>query len=278
MRIAVFQVYDERLLEFANRDDEGKHCLLLTEVVNYYCKKHNYTHLLHYVSENFKKSADFLKHITNPLTDKPIADLGQIQHTKFYALGEVLTLLENNEYDYVCMIDVDMGVYDFNKSILDYLNLLNASDKSLVAGAECISAKLMFDGRQPNGGVYLFKNTQWTKRFLKGMINAIQLIGYSAFRLSDCCMDQMQFAFAAMVCPDCDREMLITDGFQNIQHRYFPMYYPELGKFNENHLFIHFAGKHKAAIVKYLEIIKNMDNNINIDNYLKSHELSIKHL
>lgn len=286
MRIAVFQIYDWRLIKFADEYPDGKGCFGLIELVNRYCKKFNYDHLVHYISEDYKNNPEFKRFSNSPFTDKPITDLYSMQHTKFYSFGTILEHFEKNEYDYICMIDVDIAIHDYNFSIEEYIKTVNAEEKSLVVGLECVDYKTYFDGRFPNGGVYLFKNTPWTRRFLLGMIKAITIIQHGSLRLQDCCQEQMQLAFAAMVCPDCDREMLITAGDTSIQNLFMPWYYPNLAEAPyRKHLFIHFTGSHKKSIVRYLEMIrdsgsdKNMDLNINIDNYLKTHEnISIKHL
>jgi hypothetical protein len=80
-------------------------------------------------------------------------------NSKFYSLIKALEYLQTNEYEYVCILDTDVSFYDKSKSIKQYLEGIDALDKDFVMGLDCVAPETYYNGKYPNGGVYLFKNT-----------------------------------------------------------------------------------------------------------------------
>ena len=172
--------------------------------------------------------------------------------------------LQTNEYDYICILDTDVSFYSRDKSIEDYLQRINALDKDVVMGLDCVGPENYYDGKYPNGGVYLFKNTPWTKRLLYGLITANKKVNYSGCTITDTLPDQMQMSFITMICPECDHRVLITRHENNIMRFYDPGT-PLNQKESINGLFFHFAGPNKIHIEKYFNDLRQEGELIDYD-------------
>jgi hypothetical protein len=212
--------------------------------------------MVYYTSNAYKNSEEFRSSMYNDYTKIAVSNFNQNNHSKVYGYIKTLELLNNSNYDYVCVLDLDISYVSKSRSIEDYLESINAWDKNIVAGLECIDPKQYYNGKSPNGGVFLFKNTAWTKRFLEGLITAQTRIGYSNLRMTECMNDQMQMSYIAMVCPECDQHFLITQDRKNIQIWYDHVRYDkQLEQYKS--IFFHFAGPKKSDIPSYLENLES---------------------
>lgn len=274
-KIAVLQLLDDNIMKRINDDVETQNIISLCINMKEWCDYHNYSHYVHYLTDSYKSSDEFKKYMYNDYTKIQVYNIDQNGHSKIYGFIKTLEYLENDNYDYVCMLDMDIGYVEKQRSIENYLESINAFNKDIVAALECVDPKEFFDGKSPNGGVYLFKNTAWTKRFLKGIILAQTRIGYSNHRMTTCLMDQMQMSFFAMICPECDEKFLITSHFDSIQKWYNHDGY-EFDVTNYKSIFFHFAGRMKVNIPDYYKKMNELNNNmitnhINFENYIIKH-------
>ena len=261
MKIAVIQLLDENLLSHMERDECSKNTAVLCLNLRQWCNQHNYEHIVYYTSNAYKNSEEFQSSMYNDYTKIAVSNFNQNNHSKVYGYVKTLELFNSSSYDYVCVLDLDISYVSKSRSIEDYLESINAWNKNIVAGLECIDPKQYYNGKSPNGGVFLFKNTAWTKRFLEGLIAAQTRIGYSDLRMTECMNDQMQMSYIAMVCPECDKHFLITQHEENIQIWYDHVRYDkQLEQYKS--IFFHFAGAKKSDIPPYLENLESRGESI----------------
>ena len=274
-KIAIVQILDDNIMKRLSYDEEIQGILSLSKNLKLWCDNHGYSHYVHYLTDEYKTSEEFDKYMYNDYTKIRVHNIDNNGHSKIYGFTKSLEYLRDHNYDYVCMLDMDITYVEKNRSIEDYLESINATNKDIVAALECIDPKEYYDGKSPNGGVFLFKNTQWTKRFLDGYVKSQTRIGYGNHRMTNSMMDQMQMSFFAMVCPDCDERFLITQHTDAIQKWYSPNGY-EYDIENYKSVFFHFAGAMKRNIPLYYdklesrgeEITRNCDN---FENYVIKH-------
>jgi hypothetical protein len=257
LKIAVVQILDENLLSHIKVDTLSGYTATLALNLREWCNHYNYDHKIYYLSDEYKRSEEFESHMNNEYTGIRVSNFNSNNHSKIYGYIKALELLE--DYDYVCVLDLDIGYVSKLRSIEDYLESVNAWDKNIIAGLECIDPRRYYGGRVPNGGVFLYKSTPWTKRLLDGLIAAQTRIGYSDLRMTECMNDQMQMSYIAMVCPDCDQHFLITQHTDCIQDWYslapHDVYMQE-----HKTLFYHFAGAKKESIPDYLKGLEDRGN------------------
>jgi hypothetical protein len=264
MKTLILQVYDENSLDHARGDDLSKDVLVLTEVLRTWCNHHQYDHSIHFLSHQYKISQEFKDYMYDERTNIHVSNIGRCNHAKFYSLIKALEYLQTNEYEYVCILDTDVSFYDKDRGIKQYLEEIDALDKDFIMGLDCVDPETYYDGKYPNGGVYLFKNTDWTKRLLDGLIAANKKVNYSGLNLTDNIVDQMQMSFLTMVCPECDNRVLITRNQNNIQCFFDPERYLD-NTMLKNALFIHFAGPYKKHIQKYFSDLRQKGEIIDYD-------------
>ena len=266
LKVAIVQLLDETLLSHTRVDDLSRHTTTLVLNLKEWCNQHNYDQIVYYLSNDYKNSEEFQKYMYNNYTEIRVSNFNSNNHSKVYGYIKTLDLLNEHDYDYVCVLDLDVGYVSKSRSIEDYLEAIDGWDRDIVAGLECIDSKQYYGGRVPNGGVFLFKNTAWTRRLLEGLIAAQTRIGYSNLRMTECMNDQMQMSFIAMVCPDCDQHFLITEYIDSIQIWYdSERYDTQVQEYKAP--FYHFAGPKKGDIPSYLEALENRG-----DSVIKSHE------
>ena len=240
--------------------------MLLTESLRTWATYHGYDHHVHLLSHRYKNTDHFKSLTYDECSNITISNLAGNNHAKFFSFIKSLEALESNEYDYVCMLDADIGYFDKDKNISHYLEQIDAFDKHIIMGIDCVDPKNFYGGKYPNGGVYLFKNTDWVKRFLEGLIIANKKVGWSTLTVTDSMVDQMQMSYIAMVCPECDEKFLITNGADNIQHWFSPNgAYVEHDKQDKNALFLHFSGPRKQYIEEYFKELEKINEVINYD-------------
>lgn len=264
LKIAIVQILDENLLSHIKVDTLSGYTATLALNLREWCNHYNYDHKIYYLSDQYKKSEEFEGHMNNEYTGIKVSNFNSNNHSKIYGYIKALELLE--DYNYVCILDLDIGYVSKLRSIEDYLESVNAWDKNIIAGLECIDPRRYYGGRVPNGGVFLYKSTPWTKRLLEGLIAAQTRIGYSDLRMTECMNDQMQMSYIAMVCPDCDQHFLITKHTDSIQIWYDSERY-DIQVQDYKAPFYHFAGPKKGDIPTYLETLESKGDFI-----IKSHE------
>lgn len=275
MKIAIIQILDDNILKRIDDDFETQQVISLCKNLKTWCDYNNYSHLVHYISDDYKKSLEFKNYMYNDYTKIHISNIEQNGHSKNYGFIKTLECLRDEGYDYVCMLDMDIGYVELERSIENYIESIKAEEKHIIAALECIDPKEYYDGKSPNGGVYLFKNTEWTKRFLNGLILSQTRVGYSNHRMTTCLVDQMQMSFFAMICPECDNNFLITTHFDAIQKWYNDSGY-DLDIKNYKSIFFHFAGTMKKNIPLYYDTMEKRGVKIdrdynNYENYFIKH-------
>lgn len=261
MKIAVVQLLDENLLSHMKRDECSKNTAILCLNLREWCNQHNYEHIVYYTSDAYKNSKEFQSNMYNDYTKIAVSNFNQNNHSKVYGYIKTLELFNSSNCDYVCVLDLDISYVSKSRSIENYLESINAWNKNIVAGLECIDPRQYYNGKSPNGGVFLFKNTAWTRRFLEGLIAAQTRIGYSDLRMTECMNDQMQMSYIAMVCPECDQHFLITQHQENIQIWYdHAQYDKQLEQYKS--IFFHFAGPKKNDIPSYLKNLESRGESV----------------
>jgi len=274
-KILIIQILDDNYLKRNIENKEVQNTLVLCKNLKSWCDYHNYDHHVHYLSDDYKKSDEFKHFMYNEHTKIHISNIAGNNHSKMYGFIKCLESLNTGFYDYVCMLDMDIGYTSKNRSLENYIQSINSESKNIIAGHECVSPEHYYNGKSVNGGVYLFKNTSWTKRFLKGFLIAQTRIGYADYRLTDSLVDQMQMSYVAMICPECDEHFLITQYYDNIQ-----MWYSHDGyDFDLEHYkspFFHFAGDMKKSIPLYFDKLESKGEQITRD-YLNFENYIIKH-
>lgn len=266
-RIAIIQTLDDNIYRKSG-EQEIQNILTLSLNLKKWSEFHGYDHFIHYLTDDYKKSQEFLTLTYNDYTKIHSGNIDQNGHGKLFGFSKSLECLESGDYDYVCMLDMDIGFVKWDRNIEEYIEVLNLQEKHIVAGLECVDPKEYFGGRYPNGGVYLFKNTDWTKRLLTGLIAAQTRVGYSNHRLATSMNDQMQMSFLAMICPDCDENFAILDHYNSIQLWYNAKSY-EFVEQTYKSPFYHFAGHMKVNIPQYYKMLKSKGLEVidTLDNY-----------
>lgn len=266
-KIALIQVLDDNIYS-KSKEQQIHNILTLSINLKNWSTYHGYDHFIHYLTDEYKKSKEFLELTYNDYTKISAGNIDHNGHGKIYGFSKSLECLNSGDYDYVCMLDMDIGFVKWDRSIEQYIEELSLQDKHIVAGLECVDPKEYYGGRYPNGGVYLFKNTDWTKRLLTGLIAAQTRVGYSNHRLATSMNDQMQMSFLAMICPDCDQNFAILQHYDSIQLWYNTTHYDYVEKKYKSP-FYHFAGSMKVNIPLYYEMLKTKGINVveSLDNY-----------
>jgi hypothetical protein len=274
-KIVIIQILDDNIMRRIDDDSDIQNIISLSKNLKLWCDYHNYDHHVHYLTDDYKNSEEFKNYMYNDYTKIHVYNIENNGHSKIYGFIKTLECLISNEYDYVCMLDMDIGYVEMTRSIENYLESINATNKSMVAALECIDPNEYYNGRSPNGGVYLFKNTDWTKRLLEGLIMSQTRIGYSNHRMTNCLIDQMQMSFISMVCPDCDEHFLITKHYDSIQKWYSHNNY-SFDLENYKSVFFHFAGTMKRDVPHYYNTMDENGGQM-IRDYKNFENFTIKH-